>query len=95
MLWSPARQMWRGLAATHGAALWWIEVVCFDPDLHRRRLEGRSRGDRALSEPSWEDVQVRRGEYAPWADDRLTLDTTRELAINVAAVSHVRTGAAT
>jgi predicted kinase len=80
----PARQMWRDLAASYAAVLRWIEVVCSDPDVHRRRLERRSRGDEAVSEPIWEGVQIRRGEYERWTDDRLTLDTTLELATNVA-----------
>jgi predicted kinase len=90
----PARQMWRDLAASQRVVLRWIEVMCSDPDVHRRRLESRSRGDGALSEPTWEDVQTRRGEYALWTEDRLTLDTTGELVDNVAmVVRHVRDAA--
>jgi predicted kinase len=89
----PARQMWRDLATTHAVPLRWIEVVCSDPDLHRRRLENRSRGDRAVNEPSWEDVQTRRGEYELWTDDRLVLDTKWELTTNLAlALRHVHAG---
>jgi hypothetical protein len=62
----------------------WIEVECTDATLHRRRLESRSRGMPALSEPSWHDVQLRRDEYESWTDDRLLLDTTVDLPTNLA-----------
>lgn len=84
----PARGMWRDLARTHGTALRWIEVVCSDPDVHRSRLESRRRGAQGLSEPSWEDVQLRRGEYEPWQEDRLLLDSTQELATSVELALH-------
>jgi len=93
----PARQMWRDLVTTHKTSLRWIEVECSDADLHRRRLERRKR--ELLYEPTWEDVQARRTEYEPWTDDRLVLDTTRELADNVAAglryISETREGEST
>lgn len=79
----PARQMWRDLATAHKTSLRWIEVECSDADLHKTRLESRQRG--ALYEPTWEEVQARRIEYEPWTDDRLVLDTTRDLVDNVAA----------
>jgi predicted kinase len=89
----PARQMWRELAETHEAELRWIEVECSDLDLHRTRLESRNRGRRAPHEPSWADVQLRRSEYEPWTEERLLLDTTRELTINAAlALRYVHAG---
>jgi predicted kinase len=81
---TPARQMWRELARTHETELRWIEVECSDLDLHRKRLETRNRGRGAVSEPSWTDVQLLRSEYEPWTEERLFLDTTRELTTNVA-----------
>lgn len=88
-----ARQMWRDLANTHETELRWIEVECSDRDLHRTRLEDRNRGHRALYEPTWADVQLRRSEYEPWTEERLLLDTTRELTTNAAfALRYVQPG---
>jgi predicted kinase len=87
----PARGMWRDLSRRYRVPLRWIEVVCTDAGLHRRRLEGRSRGLGATDELSWHDVERRRDEYEPLTDDRLLLDTTRDLATNVAlALDHLR-----
>lgn len=74
----PARAQWRALAARHRVRLAFIEVVCSDPELHRRRLEGRERGIAGFAEPTWDDVQLRRAEYEPWTDRRLTLDSVAD-----------------
>ena len=47
-----AREQWRGLAARHGVPVAFIEVVCMDPLVHRRRLEGRMRGIEGFPEPT-------------------------------------------
>ncbi|WP_404963125.1 hypothetical protein [Streptomyces sp. 147326] len=62
-----------------------IEVVCSDAAVHRRRLEGRSRGIEGFHEPAWEAVERRREEFVPWSDDRLVLDSVIDLPSNVAA----------
>lgn len=64
-----AREQWRLLAARHGVPVVFIEVVCSDASVHRRRLEGRSRGIEGFDEPTWEAVERRREAFAPWADD--------------------------
>ncbi|MFE3113281.1 AAA family ATPase [Kitasatospora indigofera] len=79
-----AREQWRLLAARHGVPVVFIEVVCSDRAAHRRRLEGRSRGIEGFEEPDWEAVQRRREEFAPWAGDRLVLDSVADLPSNVA-----------
>ena len=71
----PARAQWRALANRLDVDLRFIEVQCSDPDIHRRRLEGRRRGIEGFYEPSWNDVQRRREEFAAWSDGRLTLDS--------------------
>ncbi|WP_405680826.1 ATP-binding protein [Streptomyces sp. NBC_00868] len=60
-----AREQWRLLAARHGVPVVFIEVVCSDASVHRRRLEGRSRGIEGFDEPTWEAVERRREEFAP------------------------------
>ncbi|MFE7271474.1 AAA family ATPase [Streptomyces sp. NPDC057623] len=78
-----ARRQWRVLADRRGVPVAFIEVVCSDPLLHRRRLQGRSRGIAGFEEPTWEAVRRRRAEFEPWTDERLVLDSTADLATNV------------
>ncbi|WP_380283972.1 AAA family ATPase [Kitasatospora purpeofusca] len=79
-----ARAQWRSLASRHGVPLVFVEVVCSDPALHRRRLEGRSRGIDGFHEPTWEAVERQQQEFAPWADDRLVLDSVTDMSQNIA-----------
>jgi len=81
----PARGQWRGLAAAHGVPLRFVEVVCSDPELHRRRLAGRRRDLAGLAEPSWAAVEARRAGFAPWADPRLVVDSASDHESNLAA----------
>ena len=81
-----ARRQWRELAVRHATALEIIEVICSDPIVHRRRLEGRSRGIEGFQEPSWEAVELLRNEYEPWIDRRLVLDSMTDIASNTASV---------
>ncbi|WP_336216471.1 AAA family ATPase [Nonomuraea sp. LPB2021202275-12-8] len=49
-----AREQWRALARRSGAALRLIEVICSDPEVHRRRLEGRHRETHLrAAHPGW------------------------------------------
>jgi predicted kinase len=90
----PARDQWRGLAAAHGVDLRFIEVVCSDPALHRRRLTGRRRGLDGFPEPSWADVERRRAGFEAWPDSRLVVDSAADHETNLAtALAHLRTGA--
>lgn len=90
-----AREQWRHLAERQGAPLVWIEVVCSDPDLHRRRLTGRDRGLPGFPEPTWASLQARRPGLRAWTDERLILDSVREPRINVeTALDHLRTARA-
>lgn len=87
-----AREQWRDLAERQGVPLAWIEVVCSDPDLHRNRLEGRRRDLPDFPEPTWGSLEARRAGLASWDDERLVLDSVRDLEANVeAAVDHLRT----
>ena len=81
---SPARDQWVALAARHGAALTFIEVVCSDAVVHRERLEARNRNLPHVSEPSWHAVEQSLDEYDEWvgpsaAADRITLDSIEPL----------------
>jgi len=81
---NPAREQWVSLAARHGSALTFIEVVCSDPVVHRERLEARNRDLPHVSEPSWHAVEQSLDEYDEWvgpsaAVDRITLDSMEPL----------------
>jgi len=82
-----ARQQWRDLAARHDVPLRFVEVVCSDPDLHRRRLDDRPDADLAgAAAPTWESVEARREGFAGWDDDRLVLDSVDPVPDNVRRV---------
>jgi hypothetical protein len=68
------RDGWMGTAATAGAALIEIEVICSDEAEHRHRVETRTSDVDGLSKPTWSAV-VRR-EYEPWTREHMVIDTT-------------------
>ncbi|GER90073.1 kinase [Dictyobacter vulcani] len=70
-----ARDMWNNLARKQTVPLIIIECV-IDRELHRERLEARVRNMHGIPEVTWEDVENRRKEYAPWKEERFVLDTT-------------------
>ena len=81
---NPAREQWVSLAARHGSALTFIEVICSDPVVHRERLEARKRDLPHVSEPTWHAVEQSLDEYDEWvgpsaAVDRITLDSMEPL----------------
>ncbi|MGW0752938.1 AAA family ATPase [Streptomyces sp. NPDC002587] len=81
---AEARVQWRSLASRRGVPVVFIEVVCSDPAVHRRRLECRSREIEGFYEPTWEAVERRREELVPWADERLVLDSVIDMSQNIA-----------
>ena len=80
-----AREMWRRAAAHAGAPVRVIEVICSDESTHRARLNERERDIDGFPEPSWDDIVARRDEWEPWTEERLIVDSMRELRDNVAA----------
>ena len=80
------RSEWRELASRIGARFVPIECVCSDERLHRSRLDGRSRDIPGWPEVSWEQVMEIRSRYEAWTGDRLVLDATRSMIVNLAAV---------
>jgi predicted kinase len=81
-----ARDMWRGAASRAGAAMRVVEVICSDEGTHRERVERRERDIEGFPEPSWEDVVRRRDEWEPWGNERVVVDSVRQLEVNVAEV---------
>jgi predicted kinase len=90
-----AREQWRRLAERHGLRPRFVEVVCSDPVVHRRRLERRVREIPGFPEPTWESVQARRAGFADWSDERVVVDTVQPLKHNVRRVREHLTGGRT
>ncbi len=82
----PARDQWRSLAASLGQPLAFVEVICSDEQVHRRRLAGRQRGIEGFPEPTWESVLERRSGFTSWTDDRIRVDSMSPLGEIAAAV---------
>ncbi|MFE5209276.1 AAA family ATPase [Streptomyces sp. NPDC056600] len=89
-----ARAQWRVLAERHSTPVAFIEVVCSDRRVHRRRLESRSRGIVGFGELGWEAVEQRRAEYEPWTRQRLVLDSVTDLDSNVTTAQEYLAAAA-
>ncbi|MFI6401833.1 AAA family ATPase [Streptomyces sp. NPDC050548] len=71
---SVTRDAWRDTAVRAGVPAVEIEIVCSDPDEHRRRVASRSIDIPDLPLPDWEQVVGR--EYEPWNRDRIVVDTS-------------------
>ena len=52
-----------------------VEIVCSDPQQHRRRVENRVSDISGLKLPSWGEVISR--EYEPWQREHIVIDTAR------------------
>ena len=76
---AEARAQWVALAERTGVPLHFIEVICSDADLHRRRLEGRRRSLGDLREPRWDALHQRRAQLASWSGARFVIDSVGEL----------------
>ena len=70
-----SRDGWRRTAASAKVSLLEIEVVCSEPDEHRRRVEERMPDIEGLLLPTWQAVLDR--VYAPWHEPHLVVDTAR------------------
>lgn len=86
-----ARGQWRELAERHRVPLRYIEIVCTDRALHRRRLATRERRIEGFTEPDWPSVEARRAGFDRWHESRLVLDSVDDLAGNLRrALAYVR-----
>jgi predicted kinase len=80
-----SRETWRMVARDHSAALVFIECICSDVGLHRRRIEGRDRAIPGWYELRWDDVERVRDRWESWPEDHLILDAVNPLADNFEA----------
>lgn len=79
-----ARQTWRTAADATESDLVFVHLVVSDEREHERRLGGRNRGFSHIPEPTWDDVQRRRAEYAPWVDEHIEIDTSSRTPTEIA-----------
>ncbi|HEX2144597.1 MAG TPA: ATP-binding protein [Glycomyces sp.] len=82
----PLLERWGALAAEHGADLRVIECVCSDTELHRSRIEGRSRGIPNWHEIDWDHVERMRAEFPPLNVDKLVVDAVDPIDANLTKV---------
>ena len=72
----------RALAAEHGVECLVVLTTCDDPDLHRSRVEGRTRGIPGWYELSWDHVAETRRTWKPPADVDVVLDCGQPIEHN-------------
>jgi predicted kinase len=69
------RNAWLDVAGRARVGAAEIEIICSDPQEHRRRVETRSTDVPGLRLPTWQEVIER--DYRPWDRERLVIDTAR------------------
>lgn len=67
------RDAWRSVAEAGRATVVEIEVICSDPQVHRRRVEGREADIPGARLPTWTEVSTRH--YEPWEPEPARVDT--------------------
>ncbi len=77
------KDVWRGLARTHGLELTVLLVIVSDRILHKQRIESRVRGLHGFSEVTWDMVEAREKVFTAWREPTLTLDSSRDVEANV------------
>jgi hypothetical protein len=86
--------MWRSHAARYSVRLMVLECVCSDPQIHRRRVEGRVRTIEGVIDITWARVHHRQAEHMKWSDPCLLLDTAGKTAETLVAEAMAYTAAA-
>jgi predicted kinase len=71
--WMVTRDAWRDIGVRAGARVVEVEIICSDPEEHRRRIETRTSDVPGLILPDWAAVKER--DYHPWNREHLTIDT--------------------
>jgi predicted kinase len=78
------RKSWQFTAASAGAPVLEVELVCSDLTEHRRRVESRTSDIPGLPLPSWSAVAART--YEPWTEPHLVVDTAQLSAADAVAL---------
>jgi predicted kinase len=77
------RNAWRDVAASRGAGLVEVELICSDAAAHRHRAQSRHVDVPGLKPPEWAQITGR--EYEPWDRDHLVIDTAIQTPDDAAA----------
>jgi predicted kinase len=81
------RERWRSLARRTGAEFRAVVCHCSDPQVHRARLEGRSRAIPGWHDAGdWSDVRQRLASFPSWHGEALSVDTAQPREPALAAV---------
>ena len=67
------RRAWEKAANDSGAKFVNLQIVCSDPEEHRRRLDQRLSTVPGLPPTTWKEIETR--EYNTWAGDRIVIET--------------------
>ena len=70
------RDAWVAVAKRTRTQVVEVEVICSDPDEHRRSAENRVTDIPGLRLPTWHEIVSR--EYHPWDRKHLVVDTARQ-----------------
>lgn len=70
------RNAWVAVAKRTKTPVVEVEVICSDPDEHRRRTENRVSDIPGLILPTWQETVSR--EYHPWDREHLVVDTAHQ-----------------
>jgi len=85
------RDAWIGVADRAQVRAVEVEVVCSDPEQHKRRVETRASNVQGLRLPTWQEVVSRK--YEPWDRPHIVIDTaSHNLAENVKRLREMLTG---
>jgi hypothetical protein len=77
---------WRTLAETYGCGFVVVECVCSNVDVHRTRVEGRTRSIPGWYEITWAQVIATRESYVPLDEPKLVIDAVDALDENLVKV---------
>jgi len=74
--------IWDGVVANTGANLFYVNCI-LDEDIHRKRLESRTRNLYGMREIVWEDVLKRIEDTEELRLEQLEIDTAGEIEVSV------------
>ncbi len=80
------RSEWQAMASRLGARFAVVECTCSEVDVHRQRVQGRSRNIPGWYELTWERVQLGRELYVPLLEPKVEVDAVDAVEGNVARV---------
>lgn len=76
---NEAKQVWIDCASRLKVPLIVVECTLKDMDLHRQRIESRTRGLHGFDEITWERVEDRRKAYTPWKREVISIEMSGDI----------------